>query len=253
VDFVVVGLGVGAFVVLLGLTIRGAGSRWRPRRADPLLPGAEVGRRLAIGRACRAGGLVSCIAGTGILLVTVTALLLSLSDRAGAVVVMVAVSAAVLGGVGWAILYAHRYHPRPRSGAALRWQRENAGVHQAEPTALGDAIDAGVARLGVAPLGGEHEPVTSELCREADSRDAARTSSSWPPDQAPDPGLPESAPPMTTSDAAAAVADADISVPNDTSEERPDPDTAGVAPDPPDDDPPDRATAYAVGGTLRRT
>ncbi|MDQ3411414.1 MAG: hypothetical protein M3509_04785, partial [Chloroflexota bacterium] len=64
---------------------------------------------------------------------------------------------------------------------------------------------------------------------------------------------PESAPPMTTSDAAAAVADADISVPNDTSEERPDSDTAGVAPAPPDDDPPDRATAYAVGGTLRRT
>ncbi|MDQ3780000.1 MAG: hypothetical protein M3354_05585 [Chloroflexota bacterium] len=248
-DFVVVGLGVGAFVVLLGLTIRGAGPRRGALRADPPVSPAEVGRRLAIGRACRAGGLVACIAGTGILLVTVTALLLSLSDRAGAVVVMVAVSAAVLGGVGWAILYAQRYHPRPRSGAAWRWQGGTAAGHDAVPAALGETIDAGVARVGMAPLVEPGDPITSELLREADARAAARTSSSWPPD----PGLPESAPPMTTSDAAAPVVDADVPVPNDTSAERADPDPTGVASDPPDDDPPDRTTAYAVSGTLRRT
>lgn len=112
-DFVVVGLGVGALAILLGLTSREAGPRWWPLGRDQSHAPAERARRLAIGRAGRAGGLVLCLAGVAIVVATIIAIGLSLSDQAGAILVMATISLAVLGGVAWATLYVARYHPRP--------------------------------------------------------------------------------------------------------------------------------------------
>ena len=112
-DFVVVGLGVGALAILLGLTSREAGPRWWPLRRDQPLAPAEQARRLAIGRAGRAGGLVLCLAGGAIVVATIIALGLNFSDQAGAILVMATISVTVFAGVAWGALYVARYHPRP--------------------------------------------------------------------------------------------------------------------------------------------
>lgn len=146
-DFVVVGLGVGALALLLGLTIRELGSRWWSIRPDEPLSAPDQARRLAIGRVSRAGGVVLGLAGGLILIATVAAIALGLPDRTGAIVVMAVVTVAVLGTVAWGAVYAHRYHPRgsrprrPQAGREpLPDQRPSlAGTIDA---AFGDADDA---------------------------------------------------------------------------------------------------------------
>lgn len=153
-DFVVVGLGVGALAILLGLTSREAGSRWWPLRRDQPVSATERARRLAIGRAGRAGGLVLCLAGGAIVVATIIALGLSLSDQAGAILVMATISAAVLGGVAWASLYVARYHPRPLPRAPSRRPAPESWPDDASP-ALAGTMEAGPAREGggLAPVG----------------------------------------------------------------------------------------------------
>lgn len=122
-DFVVVGLGVGALALLLGLSIRELGSRWWSIRPDEPLSTPDQARRLAIGRVSRAGGGVLSLAGGLILIATVAAIALGLPDRTGAIVVMAVVTIAVLGTVAWGAVYARRYHPRgsrPRRSLAAR-------------------------------------------------------------------------------------------------------------------------------------
>ena len=149
-DFVVVGLGVGALAILLGLTSREAGPRWWPLGRDqPLVP-AEQARRLAIGRAGRAGGLVLCLAGGAIVVVTIIALGLSLSDQAGAILVMATISVTVLAGVAWAALYVARYHPRPLPRTPGRRAAPEPWPDEASPSLPG-TIDAEFDRGGVWP------------------------------------------------------------------------------------------------------
>lgn len=146
-DFVVVGLGVGALAILLGLTSREAGPRWWPLCRDQPLSPSERARRLAIGRAGRAGGLVLCLAGSAIVVVTIIGLGLSLSDQAGAILVMATISATVLGGVAWATLYVARYHPRPLPRAPGRRPARESEPDEAPPTLAGP-IDASLSRPG---------------------------------------------------------------------------------------------------------
>ncbi len=143
-----VGLGVGALAILLGLTMRDAAARWRPVRPDQPLPPARIARRMAIGRAGRAGGLVLCLAGAAIAVVTLIALVLGLSDRVGAILVMVVISVAVLGGIAWGITYTHRYHPRPLPVAPGR--RPLPTPPAETPASLTATIDAAVGQHGPA-------------------------------------------------------------------------------------------------------
>ena len=131
VDFVVVGFGLGALGVLLGLTLRDAASwRWRIR-SDRQLAAPELVRRVAIGRACRAGGRVLAVAGGSACLATLLGLLLRLSDRAGAALVLVLLLLVTAGAIAWSAVYAHRYHPRP-----ARVRLTARAAHAGEPSVL---------------------------------------------------------------------------------------------------------------------
>ena len=120
VDFVVVGFGVGALGVLLGLLARDAGSWHWPRPAAGDASTASIARRIAAGRASRAGGRVLALGGAVTCLATLLALLLRLSDRAGALLVLAALVLATAGAIVWAAVYSHRYHPRPLKAGASR-------------------------------------------------------------------------------------------------------------------------------------
>ena len=120
VDFALVGLGVGALAVLIGLGARVAAPVLWPIRHDrPLAPRALMDR-VALIRFALAGGLVLALAGTAVLVMTMIAIVLGLSDRAGAIVVMATITAGVLASTGWGVLYTRRYHPRPLPPSPLR-------------------------------------------------------------------------------------------------------------------------------------
>ncbi len=108
VDFVVLGFGLGALVVLLGLALRNLGPWARRIRQGQVLPWSEVSRRVTWGRACRAAGLVVAIAGGFVFSMTLVALVGRVSDATGALVVLFASAAALLACVGWALVYARR-------------------------------------------------------------------------------------------------------------------------------------------------
>jgi hypothetical protein len=150
VDFVVVGLGVGALAILLGLTIREVGSRWWSIQPDAPLSSPEQARRLAIGRAGRSGGTVLSLAGTFILIATIAAIALNLPDRTGAIVVMAVVTIAVLGTVVWGAVYARRSHPR--SAHRTRRPRPAAEPLPVQRPSLAGTIDAAFA--GDPPVAG---------------------------------------------------------------------------------------------------
>jgi len=111
VDFVVVGFGLGALAVLLGLALRDRGpwfwrvSPWR-ELASPLLV-----QRVAWGRGCRAGGLVLALAGGAVLLVTVVALLAGADDRPGLLLVAGTITLAAAGVLAWLLAYLRFAHP----------------------------------------------------------------------------------------------------------------------------------------------
>ncbi len=73
-----------------------------------MLRWSEVTRRLAWRRACRSAGLVLAIAGGFLCFATLAALIARASDRTGALVVLFASAVALLGSVGWALVYARR-------------------------------------------------------------------------------------------------------------------------------------------------
>jgi len=124
VDFVVVGFGLGALGVLLGLLLREAGAWWWRVQTHVWRPAADVAERVAYARACRAGGRILAMGGAVACGLTLIALLAGLSDRAGASVVVGSLTAIGFAIGAWAFTYAHRYHPRPararpRRGYAL--------------------------------------------------------------------------------------------------------------------------------------
>ena len=187
-DFVVVGFGLGALGVLLGLALRDAALwRWRVR-PDRQLPATELVRRVAIGRACRAGGRVLAVGGGSACLATLLGLLLRLSDRAGAALVLALLLLVTAGAIAWSALYAHRYHPRParvRLTARAAHARQPsvlvpppgvlAGAEHAEPPA--DTEPVPPAPIGVpiaaAQLGTMTDRVPDEAERDADLAPAA--------------------------------------------------------------------------------
>jgi len=112
VDFVVVGLGLGAVGVLVGLALRDLAPLRSRVRADRVMVATDVARRVAFGRGARAVGRVIVLCGAALWLATLLALTLGVSDRAGAVAVMVTLAIALLAAVAWMFMYAQRYHPR---------------------------------------------------------------------------------------------------------------------------------------------
>ena len=101
-DFVVVGLGIGAFAVLLGLAIRDLGPFFRRIPVDGSLTWAEVGQRIAWGRRCRAAGLVVALAGAVLCLATGISLLSRVSDSTGMWIVLAVLVIALVIIAAWA-------------------------------------------------------------------------------------------------------------------------------------------------------
>lgn len=181
-DFVVVGLGLGGLGILLGLLTRDVGSRrWR-LRPDVEAATGEASRRVAAARACRAGGRVLALGGGGVCLATLAALLLRLSDRAGALLVLLALLATAAGSILWAATYAHRYHPRP-VGARPARRVAPVAPHAGATVHGDDLVDAPVAT----PVPVEADPVSAQTAAAAAVPAAAA-------DGGPDPGTSASAP-----------------------------------------------------------
>jgi hypothetical protein len=211
VDFVVVGFGLGALAVLLGLLLRDIGPRRLRVRPGLVLAASEVVRRVAWGRGCRAAGRTLALAGAALWLVPVVALVAGLSDRIGAILVL-AVLVLATGGVGaWAVAYAHRYHPRPvRRRPAGRATPPRGTV---APSAF-DSSDAGTGAffaVGLAPA--ELPPMRADG-DEGGSVDPAEPTG--PGDEAA-PIAAESDPPDADSTTAEDAADAAQATPNETS------------------------------------
>ena len=110
-DFVVVGFGLGALMVLLGLGLRDLGPWfWRISPWREIAPPVLV-RRVAQGRGCRAGGLVLTLAGGAILLTTILALAAGAGDRAGLLLVAGTITLAAGGALAWLLAYVRFAHP----------------------------------------------------------------------------------------------------------------------------------------------
>lgn len=139
VDFVVVGFGLGAAGVLLGVLVTGwlAGRSERAAAAAPSPVAAAHGLAAAAER--RGAGQAFLYAGGAVILATVGGLAGGLDDRTGALLIATVVTVGVLGILCWGYLYRARHPmpPRPRR-QALRAPDSAPG---AGPASAGSAAD----------------------------------------------------------------------------------------------------------------
>jgi len=189
VDFVVVGLGLGALGVLVGVIMYGWSSgRWERAAARAKEPSdAAYANAMACSR--RGAGQALLGAGGAILLATIGALAGSVDDRTGALLVVTTATIAALGLVVWGYLHRVRNPAPPRRQsrpatpllAAAAWAEPRADV---KPDAVGaartrdesttnqptdDDIEAGSARES-APIaaGAEDEDEAAEALASSD-------------------------------------------------------------------------------------
>lgn len=116
-----VGFGLGALGVLLGVLLRGwlagRGERAARSAADPAVAAYEQ----ANAAECRGAGQAFLAAGGAVVLATVGGLAGGLDDRGGALLVTTTATVAALGIILWGYLYRSRHPmpPRPRRPAAV--------------------------------------------------------------------------------------------------------------------------------------
>lgn len=120
-DFVVLGFGIGALAVLVGLGIRDLGPMLRrvPRGERSDLPWSEVARRIGWGRACRAAGLVVTLSGAALCLLTLLVLIAGAGDGFGMGAVLGALAIALVVGGIWAALFVRPANPGRAGGGRL--------------------------------------------------------------------------------------------------------------------------------------
>ncbi|MFT4037098.1 MAG: hypothetical protein QM692_02860 [Thermomicrobiales bacterium] len=111
-DFVVIGLGLGALALLGGLALLClVAPRWQRRAraaalpADAAYPAAKADERHAAGQAL-------LVAGAALLLATLGGISANLHDRAGAFLIASVATVAALGLLAWDVVY-RRQHPTP--------------------------------------------------------------------------------------------------------------------------------------------
>ncbi len=152
-DFVVVGFGLGALGVLLGVILRGwlAGrcERAAARANDPVVAAYER----ANAAECRGAGQAFLAAGGAVILATVGGLAGSLSDRTGALLVTTTATVAALGIIFWGYLYRSR-HPMPSRPRRQKPLATIAGAPAALDLAMGELpTGASVGATASAELG----------------------------------------------------------------------------------------------------
>jgi type II secretory pathway pseudopilin PulG len=112
VDFVVVGLGLGAAGILCGVVMLGWLAGRGERAAARAATAADRAYEAAMAAARRETGRALLGAGCAVLIATIAALAGSLDDRTGAYFVTTTVTVAALGLLLWGYLY-HSRHPVP--------------------------------------------------------------------------------------------------------------------------------------------
>jgi hypothetical protein len=151
VDFVVVGLGLGACAVLAGVILLG----WSLPRAEGIVAAASdpdaIARGDAAVAATRGAGQVMLSAGGAIFLATAGALAGSLDDRTGAFLVVTTVTVAALGILVWG------YRNRNR----IPWLMPRRG-ERAVPAPATVASPA-ILAVPIPEPNGAHEPVGVEV------------------------------------------------------------------------------------------
>lgn len=113
-DFVLVGFGIGALLILAGRAVRSYGPRLRRQQLDPSNPFPEFVAGLTWRRTCRGAGLVTVLAGFVLCGLTLLLLASNASDRSGMVIIGLSCLAMPLGAGIWAVLF---HHPEWRSAA----------------------------------------------------------------------------------------------------------------------------------------
>lgn len=128
-------------------------------------------------RAFRVAGRVIALAGGVLWIATLIALVAGLSDRAGALVVLVVATLLLLSLLAWATAYAHRYHPRPvRPRQPLATTDPSTVTLADQETISARVVDpedpslpAPVVPVVSAPLGAPVAPVAPDDDRQADT------------------------------------------------------------------------------------
>ncbi|MCA9877326.1 MAG: hypothetical protein KC442_06080 [Thermomicrobiales bacterium] len=111
-DFVVIGLGLGALALLAGLALLClTAPRWARRAAAATHP-ADATYARAVGAERQATGQSLLAVGGVLLLTTVGGVSAGVDDKAGAFLLSSVATVAALGLIGWDALY-RRQHPRP--------------------------------------------------------------------------------------------------------------------------------------------
>jgi hypothetical protein len=177
VDFVVVGFGVGALGLLLGVVCLAWGAR-QYGQAQRTAPHSGPNRALGGAMALRDAGQVFLSAGGAILLATVGALVTSLDDATGALVVTTTITVAALGILLWVFLHRARIpylmpRPRPRPAVA-RAERQPARGAPAMPMAMVAAMAKPLTfnADGAEAEGADAEPAAAPASETADDATA---------------------------------------------------------------------------------
>ncbi len=172
-DYIIFGLGVGATLTLAGWSLREWGATLRDRRSssdDKVLSGLELVNQMAWHRFCRSCGAMLAMSGLLVLVVTLIATALMLSDSTGTWIVLMTFLVCVVTTLIWLGLFLHRFGAK----GILRPRAEQAPFREASAGASLSADDAGATpatglrgRLGglvpqraAAPPVSEPEPVT---------------------------------------------------------------------------------------------
>lgn len=129
-DFVVVGFGLGAFGILLGVILRGPLAGRCERAAARAADTAVTTYERANAAECRGAGQAFLAAGSVVALATVGGLAGALTDRTGALLVTTTTTVAALGIMLWGYLYRSRHPmpPRPRRQKPLATMAGNSGA-----------------------------------------------------------------------------------------------------------------------------
>lgn len=175
-DFVLLGFGTGALLVLIGRMLRVYGPRYRRRQLKPTVPFSTFAAALVWRRWCRAGGLVSSIAGAFLLLLTFLLLLANVADNMGMVVVGFSLLSILIGGAIWAALFVH-----PEWRTAER--RSRPSIRELRDVAItSDSYDAAIAAWPDSPSGNPNHvngPRRKQTAGESSDLQSA-AAASWP-------------------------------------------------------------------------
>lgn len=154
-DFVVVGFGLGALAILLGVLMHGwLARRWERIAARAVAPDDRAAA-LAVAGWRRDAGQALSTAGSALLIATVGALAGGLHDQTGALLITTTATVAALGLLLWGYLYRLR-HPAPpeRRSRTAAASLPPASARLALPVLGDDTFAAG--RLNGSRNGGDH-------------------------------------------------------------------------------------------------